>query len=147
MIATRVRTLHVVAVLLLSLLAVPPVVLSNQEVRILGVIVSIDNRQETFLIREMGSTVQGRTWSVRVTSGTVGRRPEDRVATGAAPTPPMPPPSSPQFADGRARRQSWGSVGRSPTRQRQNASSPTNHACSCCIARSNAAQASVRAAS
>jgi len=85
-IATRVRTLHVVAVLLLSLLAVPPVVLSNQEVRILGVIVSIDNRKETFLIREMGSTVQGRTWSVRVTSGTVGRRPEDRVATGAAPT-------------------------------------------------------------
>jgi len=82
----RVRTLPVVAALLLPLLAIPPAVLSNQEVRILGVIVSIDNRQETFLLQELGSTVQGRIWSVRVTSGTVGRRPEDRVATGAAPT-------------------------------------------------------------
>lgn len=70
----RVRTLPLVAVLLVPLLTVPPVVLSNQEVRILGVIVSIDNRQETFLIQELGSTAQGRTWSVRVTSGTVGRR-------------------------------------------------------------------------
>lgn len=82
----RVRTLPLVAVLLVPLLTVPPVVLSNQEVRILGVIVSIDNRQETFLIQELGSTAQGRTWSVRVTSGTVGRRPEDRVGKGAAPT-------------------------------------------------------------
>lgn len=82
----RMRTLPLVAVLLLSLLTVPPVALSNQEVRILGVIVSIDNRQETFLIQELASTAQGRTWSVRVTSSTVGRRPEDRVGTGAAAT-------------------------------------------------------------
>jgi hypothetical protein len=80
------RTLSLIAVLLLPLFAAPPLVLSNQEVRILGVIMSIDNRQETFLIQELNSAAQGRTWSVRVTSGTVGRRPEDRVGTGAAAT-------------------------------------------------------------
>lgn len=82
----RVRSLPMIAILLATLLTLPSIVLSNQEVRITGGITGIDNRQETFLLREFGSGVQGQTWSVRVTSGTVGRRPGDRVATGAAAT-------------------------------------------------------------
>lgn len=82
----RVRTIPLIAVLLLLLLALPRLLLSNQEFTITGVVSSIDTRQETFLLQELGPTGQGRVWSIRVTSGTVGRRPEDRVARGAAPT-------------------------------------------------------------
>lgn len=73
----RVRALPVVVILLLLVLAIPRVVLSNtqfNQVRITGVITSIQSWQETFVLQELGQFGQGRVWTVRVTAETETRR-------------------------------------------------------------------------
>ncbi len=82
----RVRALPVVVILLLLVLAVPRVVLSNtqiiNQVRITGVITSIQSWQETFVVQELGQFGQGRIWTVRVTASTEARLQQGIVARG-----------------------------------------------------------------
>lgn len=81
----RVRTLPVVALVLLLVLAVPSVVLSNTQfgqVRITGVITSIQSSQETFVVQELGQFGPGRVWTVRVTAQTEIRRDANTVSRG-----------------------------------------------------------------
>jgi len=84
----RVRAPSVVVLLLLLVLAIPRVALSNtqilNQVRITGVITSIQSSSGTFVLQELGQFGQGRVWTVRVSAETVVRRNSDPVSRGGS---------------------------------------------------------------
>lgn len=83
----RVRALPLVGVLLLLVLAVPSV--SDTQilnlVRVTGVVTSIQDGQETFVLQELGQFGQGRVWTVRVAADTETRRNGNGTVSRGAP--------------------------------------------------------------
>jgi hypothetical protein len=82
----RLRTLPMVAILILLVFAVPHPALSQNLISLTGVVVGIEHSQETFLLQEQGLAGQGRHWTVRVTASTEVQLPQGTVARGAQQT-------------------------------------------------------------